>query len=84
MSLIWHHQTCGHIERRRLAGTIRSQQSYYLSLCHFERDIIDDSTLSVYLDEALCAKGHLFCILFHICQFECKISKINSKNAPLY
>ena len=55
-------QTCCHIERSSLAGTIRSQQSHYLTLTHIDAHAIGYGTFAVYLDQSFRSKHHSVCL----------------------
>ena len=55
MTAVGQHQTGGHIERRGLTGTVRSEKSHNLALLHIEADVVDHCALTIALDQSFCA-----------------------------
>ena len=56
VSSIGQDEAGGHVERSRLASTVRTQQSDNLALTHVEGDVVHHCSLAVYLDQAFAAK----------------------------
>ena len=48
---VGHYETCRHVERRRFACSVRTEQADDFALLDVERDVVDDGALSVLLDE---------------------------------
>lgn len=63
-SFVGDDQPRGHIESRRLAGSVRSEQPYDLSLPNLYRYVIHDRTVPVAFDQIFGAQHH-GCIFFH-------------------
>ena len=63
MAAIGHNQTCRHIERRRLTGTVRTEQTDNLTLSHVETDIVYNRALTIAFYEPLGTQYNAF--LFH-------------------
>ena len=63
MARVGHDKTCGHIERRCLAGTVRSEQSDNLALLHVDRNVVNNGALSVALHQSLGTQHHAFALL---------------------
>ena len=64
MSLIRYHQSGCHIERRGLTSTIRSQQTYNLTLLHIDGNVAYNGSFTVLLNQVFRAEHHL--AFFHI------------------
>ena len=52
MAAVRQHQSCCHVERGGLTGTVRSEQTDDLPLFHMKTDVVDHSALPIALDEA--------------------------------
>ena len=63
-SLIRRNQSNGHIEWSRFTGTVRSQQTYNLSLLHIYGDVAHYCTFTVLFHQVFGAKHHF--TFFHI------------------
>ena len=55
MAAVGQHQTCRHIERCGLAGTVGAEKSHYLTLLHIEGDVVDHCALTIALHQSFCA-----------------------------
>ena len=53
MAVVGHYQSCRHVERRGLAGSVGSQQSYNLSLADVEVDVAHHGSLAIPLHQTL-------------------------------
>ena len=59
LSLVRSDQPYGHVESSRLAGSVRSEQAYNLSLRHVDRHMVCNCSLAILLHKIVCAKHHL-------------------------
>ena len=58
MTAVGHHQTCGHIERRGLSRSVRTEQTNNFTLSDVEAHVVGHGARAVSLDEAYAAQLH--------------------------
>ena len=59
LSFVRNHLTCNHIETRRLAGSVRAEESYNLSLVDLHGDSFNHGADAVFLDEICAMELHI-------------------------
>ena len=58
MAVVRHDESGSHVERRCLAGTVRSEQTDYFALLHIDRHIVDNGTLAVSFHQSFGTEHH--------------------------
>ena len=72
VAVVGHNETGGHVERRCLAGAVRSEQTYDFALLHVDGHIVDNGTLAVSFHQSFGAQHHAVGLV--LCSSFCRLT----------